>query len=122
MTARSLTTVLPWERMTRWRYHLEKASHSALAGLALFALTPFDLVQATVGGAALYLIIGKLTVGRSHHPTPWLELLDWLADLIIGLAGATLAVWSAYGFQAGLIVVGVWTLLYSTFTYRFAIP
>jgi hypothetical protein len=118
----SLTTVLPWERMTRWRYHVEKGAHSAFIGLVLYAVLPFDLLQAMVGGAVLYLVIGKLTVGRSHHPAPWLELLDWISDLIIGLAGAALAIWQLHGVVLGVVAVVVWLLLYALVTYRWAVP
>jgi len=119
---RHLGTVLDWDRMTRWRYHTEKAAHSAFIGLVIFAVTSWSPVISMLLGAALYLVVGKLTVGRSHHPAPWLELLDWIADAIIGSAGAAIAVWAVYGLVLGLAALGAWVLLYITITYRFAIP
>lgn len=121
MNQRALTTVLLWDRMTRWRYHVEKAAHSAFIGLVLFALVA-PLVWAMVGGAAVYLVVGKLTVGRAHHPSWWLEVLDWVSDLIIGLAGAAVVTYSVYGVGPGVGAVAVWCALYATISYRWAVP
>lgn len=121
---RRLDTVLKWERVTRWRYHVEKGAHSAFIGLALWCVLPFrhGLVAAMLAGALVYLVVGKLTLGRTHHPAIGLEVLDWIADFIIGAAGAALAIWGVYGWTLGLAAVATWVLLYVVVAYRWAVP
>lgn len=121
---RRLSTVLPWARTTRGLYHFDKMAHSVLIGLALWCYLPFrhGLVAAMIAGALGYLVVGKLTVGRNHHPAPWLEVLDWLSDLIIGLAGAAIAVGHQFGLELGLVAIGAWLLAYALVAYRWAVP
>lgn len=74
---------------TRAEYQLNKAGHTAIIGLAGYALTPLPLTVCLVLAAVGYFAAGYTSLGDSRHGAPSIE--HGVAKLLIGLLPAVLA-------------------------------
>jgi hypothetical protein len=89
---------------SRAEYQFNKAGHTAVIGLAGYALTPLALTTCLLVAAVGYWLAGYTALGDSRHGAP--TFTHGLAKLLIGLLPAMLSV------QDWRIVLG-WMACYS---------
>jgi hypothetical protein len=113
---RNLYGVLPWYRMYRWQYHLDKAAHCG-AGAFILALLGAPLWWALGAMLVAYWLVPHAVylIRQQYAPDP----PDWLADLVCCAFLAPFIGWHLYGYAVGVPSLLTWTLLYFV-TYPYA--